>query len=76
MMHKFNDACGSVQLETRGLVLAEDQYLPLEWRIMIQDSCLKLKTKKKEFFVITGRGRVWVDAAITFTTQETLYGIH
>ena len=49
MMHKFNDACGSVQLETRGLVLAEDQYLPLEWRIMIQDSCLKLKTKKKEF---------------------------
>jgi hypothetical protein len=32
--------------------------------------------KEKRIFVITGRGRVWVDAAITFTTQETLYGIH
>ena len=28
MMHYFNDACGSVQLETRGMVLAEAQYLP------------------------------------------------
>jgi hypothetical protein len=42
IMHYFNDACGSVQLETRGLALAEAQYLPLEWRNMSQDSCLKL----------------------------------
>jgi hypothetical protein len=59
IMHYFNDACGSVQLETRGLALAEAQYLPLKWRNMSQDSCLKLKTKKKYFFVLTSTLLLW-----------------
>jgi hypothetical protein len=28
MMDKFNDDCGIVQLEIRGMALAETQYLP------------------------------------------------
>jgi hypothetical protein len=42
MMDKFNDDCGIVQLEIRGMALAETQYLPWEWKCMSHAANLKL----------------------------------